>query len=136
MTNDTRLHDRLVPALLTSDMSRTLAFYELLGFHVTGSYPEDGDSTWAEIRRDGIVLQFHTEPPVGTHPSPVCSGTFYMFLGPVRALAEELRGRVEFAWGPEVMGYGLLELGVRDPDGYYLAFAEPVQEGFDDRRTH
>jgi hypothetical protein len=46
----------------------------------------------------------------------------------VAALAEELRGRVEFAWGPEVMDYGMYEFGIQDPDGYYLAFTEPDGE--------
>jgi hypothetical protein len=72
------------------------------------------------------VLQFHTEPPHGTPPTPVCSGTFYIFPENVAALAEELRGKVELAWGPEVMDYGMNEFAVQDPNGYFIAFTEPV----------
>lgn len=39
---------------------------------------------------------------------------------------EELRGKIDFAWGPEVMEYGMREFGVQDPNGYYLAFTEPA----------
>ena len=58
--------------------------------------------------------------------APICSGTFYLFPDDVDALAEQLAGKVEFAWGPETMDYGLREFGLRDPDGYFIAFAGPV----------
>jgi len=117
---------RLVPALLVRDMSETLSFYRKLGFELTGCHPDPATASWAEVQRDGVVFRFHTEPPVGTPPEPICSGTFYIYPESVAALAEELRGKVEFAWGPEVMDYGMHEFGIRDPNGYYLAFTEPA----------
>ena len=121
-----KLTQRLVPALLVKNMGETLAFYRKLGFELTGAHPDPKDATWAEVARDGVVLQFHTEPPHGTPPQPVCSGTFYFYPENVRDLADELRGKVAFAWGPEVMEYGMREFGVQDPNGYYLAFTEPA----------
>ncbi len=126
MSSTTRLGARLVPALLVRDMAETLAFYRQLGFRVVGCHPDEVKPTWAEIQRDSVALQFHTEPSCGTPGTPVCSGTFYFFPESVSALAEELRGKVDFAWGPEVMDYGMREFGIQDPNGYYLAFAEPV----------
>lgn len=117
---------RLVPALLVRDMSETLAFYRKLGFVLTGCHSNHAAPTWAEVKRDSVVLQFHTEPPRGTPPTPVCSGTFYIFPESVAALAEELSGKVELAWGPEVMDYGMNEFAVQDPNGYFLAFTEPA----------
>jgi catechol 2,3-dioxygenase-like lactoylglutathione lyase family enzyme len=107
-------------------MRETLAFYERLGFRVTGCHPSEENPTWAEVQRDDVALQFHTEPPAGTPSTPVCSGTFYLFPPSVMELAAEFRGKVEFAWGPEVMDYGAREFAVRDPNGYYLAFSEPA----------
>lgn len=121
-----RLSAKLVPALLVRDMPATLAFYRLLGFAVTGCHPDDAHPTWAEVQRDGVTLQFHTEPPHGTPRAPGCSGTFYFYPDDVEALADELRGHVAFAWGPEVMDYGMREFGVQDPNGYWLAFTEPA----------
>jgi catechol 2,3-dioxygenase-like lactoylglutathione lyase family enzyme len=126
MAERTGLGQRLVPSLLVCDLGRTLAFYAQLGFERTGVWPDADRPSWAEVRRDGVVLQFHDQPPHGTPPDPVCSGTFYVFPDDVQALADELRGRVPFAWGPEVMDYGMREFAVQDPDGYYLAFAEPA----------
>lgn len=121
-----KLSQRVVPALLVKDMTETLAFYRRLGFELSGRHPGQGSPTWSEVARDGVLLQFHTEPPCGTPLEPVCSGTLYFYPDGVDALADELRGKVEFAWGPEVMEYGMKEFGVRDPNGYYLAFTEPA----------
>ena len=125
-TNTVHLGTQVVPALLVRDMHETLAFYRQLGFSLRGCHPDASRPSWAEVARDGVVLQFHSDPPHGTPPRPVCSGTFYMYPGNVTALADELRGKVEFAWGPDVMDYGMREFGIQDPNGYYLAFAEPA----------
>ena len=118
---------RLVPALLVRDMRETLTFYRKLGFTLTGCHPNPAAPRWAEVTRDSVVLQFHTQPPHGTPSTPVCSGTFYIFPASVAALAEELRGSVEFAWGPEVMDYGMNEFAVHDPNGYFIAFTETAR---------
>jgi len=117
---------RLVPALLVRDMGRTLDFYESLGFKVTACYPHRAAATWAEVTRDSVALQFHTDPPHGTPPEPICSGTLYIFPENVTALADEFRGKVNYAWGPEVMPYGMREFAVQDPNGYFIAFTEPA----------
>ena len=126
MTETTSMGARLVPALLVRDMAKTLAFYRKLGFRLTGCHPDESNPLWAEVQRDSVTLQFHTDPPAGTPTTPVCSGTFYLFPASVTGLAKEFRGKVTFAWGPEVMDYGMYEFAVQDPNGYYLAFTEPA----------
>lgn len=121
-----RLGARVTVSLLAADLGRTLAFYQGLGFRVTGEYDDD-DGTWAEVRRDSAVLQFFTDPPPGVPPRPALSGTIYFYPDDVAALAEEWQGKVAFEWGPEVMPYGMREFGLKDPNGYYLAFTEPVE---------
>jgi len=115
---------RLVPQLLVRDMAESLAFYKKLGFEPPPDCPSN--ATWAEVVRDGVTLHFHTEPPDGTPPQPIMSGTLYMFPASVDALAREFDGVVPFAWGPETMPYGMREFGIQDPNGYYLAFTEPA----------
>ncbi len=114
MTEATNIGARVVPALLVRDMAETLDFYGKLGFRLTGYYPKQSDPVWAEVQRDAVTLQFHTDAPSGTPPNPVCSGTFYLFPASVTGLAEELRGKVAFAWGPDVMDYGMREFAVQD----------------------
>jgi len=123
----TTISPRVVPALLTTDMAATLTFFEHLGFRLTGCDAERATATWAEVRWGDVAFQFHTDPPRGTPAAPVCSGTFYVTPVRVRTLARACEAAgIPFAWGPEVMDYGMREFAVRDPNGYYLAFAEPA----------
>jgi hypothetical protein len=117
---------QVVPALLVRSMGETLVFYQKLGFELTECYPDRAAPTWAEVKRDSLVFQFRTEPPPGMTLEPICSGTFYIFPNNVSAVAEELRGTMDFAWGPEVMDYGMREFAVQDPNGYFIAFTEPA----------
>ena len=118
---------RIVPSLLVRDMTETLAFYQdKLGFRQTGRYPDDGAPVWAEVTRDGIVLQFYSDPPQGTLSTPSLSGTLYFFPDNVAGLAEEWHDVVAFQWGPEAMDYGQQEFAIKDCNGYFLAFAEPA----------
>lgn len=54
------------------------------------------------------------------------SGVIYFFTDALDELATSCRGRVVIEWGPEVMDYGMREFGIRDPNGYFLAFTEPA----------
>ncbi len=127
MRGQTNFGWRVVPALLVRDMAETLGFYQQLGFELTEWHPYKSEPTWVEVRRDGVVFQFHLPPPVGTLLEPALSGSFYVYPADVRLLAEEWRGQVPFAWGPEVMSYGMREFAVQDPNGYLIAFTEPVE---------
>jgi hypothetical protein len=121
---------RVVPALLSTDLRRTSAFYLSLGF-TAETVDDDAEApTRLGFERSGSYLWFFTEALSGTPVTPALSGTIYIFPESVDALAEEWRGKVPFAWGPELMPYGLYEFGIVDPDGYHLAFAErhPAQQ--------
>ncbi len=113
---------KIVPSLFVTNISETLAFYEVLGFTVTGCQGDRETAEWAEVVRDEVTFQFYSDPPVGTPIAPVFSGTLYVFCENIDDLANEFRGKVEFAWGPEVMDYGMYEFAVQDPNGYFVAF--------------
>jgi catechol 2,3-dioxygenase-like lactoylglutathione lyase family enzyme len=118
-----RLTGGVIPSLLVRDLAETFAFYETLGFRITGRSP---DGSWGEVGRDDVVVQFFTEPPHGVADRPGLSGTLYIRAEGIDALAAMLAGKLPFAWGPETMAYGMRELGLKDPNGYVLAFTEPV----------
>jgi catechol 2,3-dioxygenase-like lactoylglutathione lyase family enzyme len=51
----------------------------------------------------------------------------YLWVEDVEALHEELTGRgAQLLHGPVEQAYGFRELRVRDPDGYILAFGQPL----------
>jgi catechol 2,3-dioxygenase-like lactoylglutathione lyase family enzyme len=121
------LGGRVVPALLVTNMHDSLQFYkEVLGFQQTGYYPIESDPKWTELRRDDAAVHLFTESKRGTFEMPALSGIIYFHPESVEALAAELRDKVPFEWGPEVTDVGMREFGIRDPDGYLLAFTEPA----------
>ena len=123
----TNLGTRILPSLLVSDMRRSLDFYiETLGFTQTGYYPIESDPIRTEVRRDGVAIILYTEAPHGNAQTPAFSGALYIFPENLDHLAEELRGRIAFAWGPEESELGVREFAIRDPNGYVLIFAEPA----------
>ena len=111
--------------LKTDRMAETLAWYERAGFEIGGRFPDEGEPTWIEVARDDVVLQFLAgeTPWPGT---PALTGTIYIHPSSVRALHEQIGDEIEPAWGPEDREWGMLEMGLQDPNGYFLTFTEPA----------
>ncbi len=61
------LTSRITPSLLARDLGETLAFYQILGFRVTGGGVDGG---WLELTLGEASLQFYSDPPVSTPTSP------------------------------------------------------------------
>lgn len=111
--------------LKTEDMAASLAWYERAGFEVRGRFPEDREPTWIEVERDDVVLQFLADETPWPAP-PALTGTIYFYPESVYELHERIRDEIEPAWGPEVREWGMLEMGLQDPNGYFLTFTEPA----------
>lgn len=111
--------------LKSGDMTRTIDWYRRAGFEVRDVHPESGPPTWCEVGRDGVVIQFLTgeTPWDGT---PRFTGTLYFHPPSVEAVYDQIKGDIEPAWGPEIRDWGTRELGLQDPDGYFLTFTEPA----------
>jgi catechol 2,3-dioxygenase-like lactoylglutathione lyase family enzyme len=121
----TNLGHRVLPCLLVSDMRRSLDFYlEALRFVQTGYYPIESEPIRTEVRRDDVAIILYTEQVRGHDQAPLFTGALYLFPQSIDRVADELRGKVPFAWGPEDTEFGIREFAVRDPDGYTLVFAE------------
>ena len=52
------------------------------------------------------------------------SGTVYFFIDDVESYYEMVRDRTDVQWPLQDMSYGTREFGIRDCNGYYLAFAQ------------
>jgi catechol 2,3-dioxygenase-like lactoylglutathione lyase family enzyme len=124
------LGHRVLPCLLVSDMRRALDFYiKVLGFTQTGYYPIESNPIRTEVRRDGVAIILYTEEFHRNDDRPTFSGALYVFPAGVDRLADELRGKVVIAWGPEETDFGVREFAIHDPDGYTIIFAEPSRPG-------
>ena len=96
----------------------------MLGFTQTGYYPIESDPIRTEVRRDGVAIILLSEAAHGVAEKPTFTGALYVFPESIEKLANELRGKVPFTWGPEDTDFGMREFAIRDPDGYTLVFAE------------
>jgi catechol 2,3-dioxygenase-like lactoylglutathione lyase family enzyme len=124
----THFGNRLVPCLFVRDMRESLEFYiEVLGFTQTGYFPIESEPVRTEVRRDGVAIVLFTIGRRLDLNVPAFSGALYMFPESVDALANELHGKVPFAWGPENTEFDYREFAIRDPNGYTLVFAEPIE---------
>jgi uncharacterized glyoxalase superfamily protein PhnB len=93
-------------------------------FEVRGDFPDD-EPTWCEVSRDGVVLQFLGGETPWPGP-PVFTGTLYFHAEGVDAFFEQIKGHTRPAWGPEDREWGARELGLQDPNGYFITFTEPA----------
>jgi hypothetical protein len=69
-----------------------------------------------------VALMLSTGSHLGDVPA--FSGTFYIDMDGVAAFYDGVKDRVATVWHLEVMPYGQKEFGLRDCNGYVLAFAE------------
>ncbi len=74
------------------------------------------------VRAGDIELLLSTGAHLGGAPS--FTGTLYFRVAGVVELYDAVSERAEVVWPLEDQEYGTREFGVRDPDGYVLAFAE------------
>jgi catechol 2,3-dioxygenase-like lactoylglutathione lyase family enzyme len=119
--------DRPSAILKSNDIPATIAWYRDVGFDVREAFPDEHAPTFCEVARDDVVLQFLGGDDTPWPEPPGFTGTIYFYPESVDALHERIRGRVEPAWGPEHREWGMRELGLRDPNGYYLTFCEPAE---------
>jgi catechol 2,3-dioxygenase-like lactoylglutathione lyase family enzyme len=116
-----------MPVLRVSDLQRSIDWYVgVLGFHASDRSTDDGDGEYCFIRAGETEVLLSTGSHLGGPPS--FTGTLYFRVVGVDALYARVRDRVELVWPLERQDYGTREFGIRDPDGYVLAFAEPAED--------
>jgi len=120
----------VVPSLFAPDIAKALDFYTgALGFEQTGAYPDKDSAIWAEVTFKNAITPIKVwffSQPIEDRPTPVMSGSIYIYVPDVDAHAATLAGKVAFRWGPDDMDYGLREIGIEDPFGYLLVFAQEI----------
>ena len=117
------MREECVAILKSNNVARTIEWYQRVGFEIRDVSPESGEPTWCEVARDGTVLQFLGGETPWPDP-PTFTGTLYFRPESVVALYEQIKDHTPPAWGPEVRDWGERELGLQDPDGYFLTFTE------------
>jgi len=113
----------IMPVLKVTDLQRSIDWYtQVLGFHADHRFAGDGDGEICFLRADDTEVLLSTGSHLGGSPS--FTGTLYFRVIGVDQLFAKVNGRAEIVCPLERQDYGTREFGIRDPDGYLLAFAE------------
>jgi uncharacterized glyoxalase superfamily protein PhnB len=113
----------IVPVLKVSDMQKSVASYTgVLGFTVCWQAANDGGGENCMLKAGAASLLLSTGAHLGDRPQ--FTGTLYFHMAGVQEFFERIKNQVEIVWPLETMEYGQREFGIRDCDGYFLAFAE------------
>jgi uncharacterized glyoxalase superfamily protein PhnB len=118
---------KIMPVLRVADLTRSLEWYTCqMGFELCWRSPNDGGGENCMLQTDDVRIMLSTGSHLGDKPQ--FSGTLYFETTGVRDFYDRIKDDVEIVWPLEAMDYGTLEFGIRDPDGYTLAFAEQAEE--------
>jgi uncharacterized glyoxalase superfamily protein PhnB len=119
---------QLVPLLAVSDVQRSVEFYrDRLGFTLTGQAENEGKLFWCSMARDGsaIMLQ-EAKDEDGPAKERGRGVSFYFVCEDADAVYAELTSRGLQIGAPTVASYGMKQVAVPEPDGYYLCFESPA----------
>jgi uncharacterized glyoxalase superfamily protein PhnB len=102
------------------DLEATKAFYQdILEFTILDS----SNNTCAVEKEDGKII-FTADDLWGEEAK--CTGTIYFFVHDVKAYYQQIKDKAIIQWPLQDMPYGTREFGVKDYDGYSLAFAQQI----------
>jgi lactoylglutathione lyase len=123
---------KLTPNLVVSNVERSLAFYEGLGFSRGMTVPDQSPLVFAAVT-SGAVEIFLNDRSTATKESPQMGGlafgggnTMFIEVTGVDALHDAVKGGATVIMPLVTQWYGLREFAIVDPDGYVITFAERV----------
>jgi uncharacterized glyoxalase superfamily protein PhnB len=126
---------RITTVLVVDRVEPSLEFWEeRLGFARIAEVPHDGALGFAMLQRDGVevmlqsVASVRDDLPVGTVSEPGTASALFMEVSDLNAVEEALAG-YPIAMPRRTTFYGMMEIGVREPGGHWVTFAQPEKAG-------
>jgi catechol 2,3-dioxygenase-like lactoylglutathione lyase family enzyme len=111
----------LVPMVFVSDLQRSIAFYQLLGFQVENTFTREGSQTisWAWLQCDSAELMLaKASDPINDKEQGIL---FYIYCADVAAARADLvDNKIECSEITFPFYAPRGEFRVADPDGYVL----------------
>ncbi len=120
--------ERVVPMIHVPDVRATAEWYACIGFEIRNVNREcdDGEIDWALLRlgQSEIMLS------LGGQPSSAARREFdlYIHVDDVEAFRRRLDGKAEIVEDLHDAFYGMREFIIRDCNGFWITFGEPVKE--------
>ena len=115
---------RVRPILHVPDVSATIEWYKSVGFTLVRTNEDEGKIDWALLSfGDGSVM-FSAGGKLS--PADRREVDLYVNTEHVDDLFEQLKDRVAVQEGVHDTFYGMREFIVRDINGFWVTFAEPI----------
>jgi hypothetical protein len=126
---------KLTPVIVVDEIERCLSFWtDRLGFQKTLELPEGSKLGFVILRRDDVEVMYQSResvakdvpalvPKQGGHPIGL-----FIEVSDVAAVEQALSG-FEVILPRRRTFYGMDEIGVKEPGGNSVIFAQPVKEG-------
>lgn len=107
------------------DVQRTVDWYRALGFDVTVTYDDNhGGLSFAMVSFGAGEVMFNSGGRLGSqHRREV---DLYAYIDDVDSFYDRIKDRVEIVEGPHNMFYGMREIIVRDLNGFWITFGQPI----------
>lgn len=122
---------QLKPLLAVQNIQRSVEFYrDRLGFALTGEAENEGKMFWCSLERGGAAIMLQqAEEEDGPAKGRGRGISFYFICDDADAIYAELTSRGLKLSPPSVAYYGMKQVVVPEPDGYYLCFESPITQG-------
>jgi uncharacterized glyoxalase superfamily protein PhnB len=116
---------RVVPMIHVPDVRATIGWYESVGFEVLETFGDGGGNlSFAVLAFGGTQVMFNSGGRVSTVERRDVD--LYIYTDDVDGVYARLKDRVDIIEGPHETFYEMREVIVRDPNGFWLTFAQPA----------
>lgn len=119
------MQKKVVPMFHVPDVRRTVEWYRDIGFDVTATYDDNADGlSFAMLSFGSGEVMFSSGGRLSSsHRREV---DLYVYTEDVDRLHDRFKERIEIVEGPHNMFYGMREVIVRDLNGFWITFGQPV----------
>lgn len=115
---------QVVPMIHVPDVRAAVEWYTSIGFKLVRENEEDGEVNWASLTLGNSELMFNRGGTSSkAHRREV---DLYIHSAAVDELWRKLKDGVQVVEDPHDTFYGMREFIVRDLNGFWITFGEPV----------
>jgi uncharacterized glyoxalase superfamily protein PhnB len=118
--------EKVVPMIHVPDVSATAEWYTSIGFKLIRQNEEDGEINWAALSLGNSELMLDAGGKRSAEYRREVD--LYIHTDNVDDLYKRLRGRVQVVEDPHDTFYGMREFIIRDINGFWITFGEPVKK--------
>ncbi|MFN8573424.1 MAG: hypothetical protein U0132_15330 [Gemmatimonadaceae bacterium] len=121
---------KLTPVLVVTAIEPSLEFWEKrLGFSRTVEVPHENALGFVILVKDGVELMFQSAASVLADLGSSAGGesaALFIEVGDLAAIEQALAG-YPLTMPRRTTFYGMHEIGVKEPGGHFVVFAQPTQ---------